>query len=130
MTDGAIDNEFDDAELTAREQLEQSRPGTPTRPTEGGIAFDLVTRQPLFIRRVVDPDLVTYYKHEEFDLYNYGVHPYLPVTTDDRVLECVFLSDITAESLGSFDSSKTYDFPEGRLAHVPVEQAWHEGGDA
>jgi hypothetical protein len=127
--EGAIDNEFDEAERTAREQLEAARPDTPTEPVEGGIAFDLVTRQPLFVRRVVAPTLVEYYEREEFDLLNYDTHPYLPVSIDDRVFECVFISDITAESLSGFSSEKTYDYPKGRLAHVPVEQAWTSGGD-
>ena len=88
-----------------------------------------MTRQPLFVRRVVAPTLSQYYEREEFDLLNYGVHPFLSVSIDDRVFECVFLSDITAESLSGFDSAKTYDYPEGRLAHVPVEQAWTNGGE-
>lgn len=126
---GAIDQGFAEAELSARERLANDAPDTPTAPIEGGIALDLVTRQILFVRREVAPNLAEYYEAEEFDLLNYGVHPFLPVSVEDRALECVFLSDITAESLGKFgENGKTYDFPEGRLAHVPIERTWHAGG--
>lgn len=111
----------------AREALLEGRPDV-TSPISGGLALDLVTRQLLFVRRQVAPDLATYYDTEEFDLLNYKMHPYLPVTVDDAVLECVYLSDVTAESLDGWGDAKTYDFPVGRLAVVPVMDAWGGSG--
>ncbi|WP_135535359.1 hypothetical protein [Halostella pelagica] len=101
--------------------------GIRTEPMAGGLAFDLVTRQPLFVRQRVADTLGEYYDAEGFDLADYKAHAYLPVRPDDAVYECVFISEITAESLHEWGSAKTYDYPRGRLAHVPVEEAW---GDA
>lgn len=119
----AVDQDYDDALLDARDHLEENQPAV-TAPVPGGLAFDLVTRQLLFVREEVAPDLATYYEREEFDLLNYKMHPYLPVEIDDAVFECVYLADVTAEKLGEWDSAKLYDFPAGRLAVVPVMEAW------
>lgn len=127
MTDGAIDADWDDAEADYEERLADALADVQTVPMPGGLALDLVTRQLLFVRRVVADNLAEYYEEEGFDLGTYGVHPYLPVRADDHVLECVYLSDVTAESLAGFGDAKTYDFPAGRLAHVPVEEAWTGG---
>lgn len=112
---GAVDNDYDDAvELGVGDDV-------ATEPMAGGVALDLVTRQPLFVRRRVADDLREYYEAEGFDLLSYKTHPYLPVTVDDPVFECVFVSR-SAE--GAHNPGKTYDFPRGRLMHLPVEQAW------
>lgn len=124
---GAIDSDWSDSEKSYEERLEAALADVQTEPMAGGLALDLVTRQPLLVRRVVAESLGEYYEAEGFDLGTYGVHPYLPVSADNRVLECVYISDITAESLGNFGNAKTYDFPAGRLAHVPVEEAWTGG---
>lgn len=123
MPEGAVDSDFDDAALEA-EELVGPDDDVQTEPIAGGLAFDLVTRQPLFVRRVVADTIVEYYDDEEFDLANYKCHPYLPVREDDTVYECVFVSEITADDLHNWDSSKTYDYPRGRLAHVPLEESW------
>lgn len=128
-TQGAVDNEYADAEVPTRERLLEEVADTRTRPLPGSVALDLVTRQLLLVRRVSYDDLVEHYDAEGYSLLSYGVHPYLPVTIDDPVFECVYLSDVTVQSLEDFADAKTYDFPEGRLAHVPVEEAWG-GGDA
>jgi len=122
MSDGAIDNEFEDAERSYSERVAEALEGIQTEPMAGGVAFDLVTRQPVFVRRVVADSLVDYYAAEEFDLRTYKMHAYLPVRLDDTVYECVFIGDL--DSLHT--SRKCYDYPRGRLAHVPVEQAWTE----
>jgi hypothetical protein len=129
MTDdtGAVDNDFDDAERSYVERVADATEGIQTEPVAGGLAFDLVTRQPLFVRQQVAGDLEEYYEREGFDLATYKMHPFLPVTPDDAVFECVFISEITAEGLHDWSSAKTYDYPAGRLAAVPIGQAW---GDA
>jgi hypothetical protein len=123
MPEGALDNDFDEAAVPAREQLLADQPEL-TAPVAGGLAVDLVTRQLLFVRREVAPDLPTYYDEEDFDLLNYGPHPYLPVTVDDAVLECVYIDDVGVQDLDGLGDSKTYDFPRGRLAAVPIQEVW------
>lgn len=120
---GAIDNEFDENLRDAREALEDELADVQTEPMAGGVAIDLVTRQPLFIRRVVADSVVEYYEDEDFDLNSYKSHPYLPVSLEDTVYECVFVptNPEQAHSVGN-----TYSFPRGRLMHVPVEQAWED----
>ena len=124
MTDGAIDQEFDEAEQSYAERVEAALEGIQTEPVQGGIAVDMVARQLLFVRKEVAEDLEAYYEAEGFDLATYGPHPWLPVSIDDEVYECVYLSDVSIEGLASWDSKKTYDFPAGRLAPVPVHMAW------
>jgi hypothetical protein len=126
---GAIDNGFEESLRDSKEVLTEAVAGIERGPIPGGVALDLVTRQLLFVRREVAESLSAYHKAEEFDLLSYGVHPYLPVTIEDPVFECVFLSEISAQKLAKFGDEKTYDFPRGRLAHVPVEQAWLGGID-
>jgi hypothetical protein len=122
MTDGgAVDHDYDENELPASEQI--GLDGVQTDPMAGGIAFDLVTRQPLFVHQVVSPTVVEYYEREGFDLLGYKTHPYLPVRPDDTVYECVF---ITRDAERAHKPGDTYDFPRGRLMHVPIEQAWGE----
>lgn len=124
MSQGAIDNDYDDAERSYDDRVADALDGVATDPMPGGLAFDLVTRQPLFVREKVADTLGEYYEAEGFDLLTYKMNPYLPVRPDDSVFQCVFVSEITAEGLADWGSSKTYDFPRGRLAHVPVEQSW------
>jgi len=126
MTDGAIDQEFEDAEQEYADRLADALDGIQTEPTPGGLAFDLVTRQPLFVRQQVAGSLGEYFEDEGFDLATYKMHPYLPVRADDAVLECVFISEITAEGLHDWASAKTYDYPAGRLAAVPIDAAWRD----
>jgi hypothetical protein len=120
---GAIDNEFEDAERSSLEVLldaEQKADGRPHGDLKAGdVAIDLVTRQPLYIVSRVANNLPQYYGDEEFDLLTYKQHLYLPVGIDDAVFECVFIGGL--DDLHSF--SKTYDYPAGRLARVPVEVA-------
>lgn len=120
MPEGAVDHDYDDNERPYAERLADALEDIQTEPMAGGVAFDLVTRQPLFVKDRVADSLAEYYDTEGFDLATYKMHTYLPVRADDAVYECVFLSDI--ESLHS--GRKTYDYPRGRLAHIPVEQAW------
>jgi len=129
MSEGAVDHDYDDAALSTRQQLERDSPHDPTEPRlmAGGLALDLSTRQLLFVRQQVADDLLEYYEREGFDLLNYKSHPYLPVSIDDAVYECVFLSDVSAEELHTWGDASTYSYPAGRLAAVPVHEAW--GGE-
>lgn len=122
-TTGAIDNDFEDSERDPATVLRESQPAM-TAPVAGGLAVDLVTRQLLFVRREVADSLPAYYAAEDFDLLNYGPHPYLPVRIDDAVYECVYLDDTGPRDLDGFGDVTTYDFPRGRLAAVPVQEAW------
>jgi hypothetical protein len=123
MTDGAIDNEFADAEQHPEAILQTAVADLPTEPQPGGVAFDIVTRQPLYVLDIAAASLTAYYEREEFDLLSYKSHPYLPVRPDDTVYECVYIPT-TAEQAHS--PGKTYSFPRGRLMTVPVELAGDE----
>ncbi|WP_330633615.1 hypothetical protein [Halocatena halophila] len=101
---------------TTEENDESSREFAP-----GSIAFDLVTRQPLYIHKQVAKDLEEHQKENNFDLATYKMHEYLPIHRDDRVFECVFI-ETSPQKMHKV--GKSYDFPEGRLMAVPVEQAF------
>lgn len=122
MTDGAIDNDFDDAEQSYEQQLADALDGVQTEPMAGGVAIDLVTRQTLFIRRKVADSLAEYYDDEGFDLATYNEHPFMPVRPDDAVFECVFVEG----PKGAHNQGRTYDYPRGRLMTVPVDLAWRD----
>lgn len=125
--DGAIDNDFDDAEQSPEEQLTDAASDFGHQHLEAGdVALDLVTRQLLYVRCEVADSVIEYFDDADFDLANYNGHPYLPVTIHDTVYECVFLP---ASPEGLHKIKQTYDYPGGRLARVPVELAW-EGDDA
>lgn len=126
MADGAVDNDYDEGRKTFDEATDQELEGVQTSPMPGGVAIDLVTRQPLFVRQVKYDDPEAHYDAEGYNLLTYKTHPYLPVSKDDRVFECVFVS---GNPEGAHKPGKTYDFPEGRLMHLPVEQAWGDDGE-
>lgn len=129
MSQGAIDNDFEDAERTPAERLAESfKSEVGDVPTHrdlapGDLAIDLVTRQVLQIRDLAAVSVVDYYDAEEFDLASYKQHPWLPVRSDDRVFTCVF---VPTNADGIHKGGREYDYPEGRLARVPMELV---GGD-
>jgi len=124
MTDGAIDNDFDDAQTDYDDQLAAALEGVRTEVIPGSVALDLVTRQLLFIRREVAPTCREYYDENNFDLVTYKMHPYLPgVDAENTVYECVFLSTDAGQA---HKPGKTYDYPEGRLLPLPSELAWED----
>ena len=47
---GAIDADFDDAELSYEQRVENALEDVRTEPVPGSLAIDLVTRQLLFVR--------------------------------------------------------------------------------
>ncbi len=98
-----------------------------TEPVPGSLAIDIVTRQLLFVRECVADDLAEYYDQEGFDLATYGPHPYLPgVTLDNAVYECYYANDLSLDGIDDLGGRRDYDFPSGRLAVVPIEQAWRD----
>lgn len=123
MSDGAIDADFDENERPYSEQVDAALEDVLTEPVEGGVAIDLVTRQVVYVRQRVADSLEEYYESEGFDLATYKTHPFLPIRVDDAVFECVFCP---ADSERIHKPGKTYDFPRGRLATVPVDLAWRD----
>lgn len=123
MSGGAIDNDWSDSERSTREVLEAAVEDLDRELSAGSIALDLVTRQSLYIHEQVADDLVEYYEREEFDLFSYKTHPYLPISLEDRVFECVFIS---GEPQQAHNAGKTYDYPEGRLMKLPIAEAWDD----
>jgi hypothetical protein len=123
---GAIDQDFDDAEMSYEEQVEQALDGVNTDVLEGGVAIDLVTRQVVFVRQRVADTLEEYHEEEDFDLYTYKMHPYLPgIDADNAVYECVY---VDGNPQNAHKPGKTYDFPEARLIPLPVDLAWRDAG--
>lgn len=122
MPDGAIDEDFDDAEIPYADRVEAALEEVQTEPVEGGVAIDLVTRQAVFVRKQKYEDLEEHYQAEGYDLATYKTHPYLPsVDVDNAVFECSY---IDANPQNVHKQGKTYDFPSGRLMHLPVELSW------
>lgn len=124
MPEGAVDNDYDDAEKPPAEQLAESFKAevgdVPTHQdlSEGDLAFDLVTRQLLLVKEEAAESIVEYYDMEGFDLASYKVHPWLPIRSTDPVFTCVFVpSNVEDVHKGGRD----YDYPAGRLARVPTE---------
>lgn len=119
--EGAIDRDFDDAERDARDQI-TDRLAEHNRTVEArDVAIDLVYHRPVFVRRSVADSCVAYWEDgRDFDLTTYKAHPYLPVTPDDTVFECVYIPTKPGD-VRHDPADKTYDFPAGRLMRVPVE---------
>ena len=119
---GAIDADFDDAEISYEQRVASALEDVQTEPVEGGVAIDIVTRQAVFVRQCTYDTLEAHYEAENYDLATYKMHPFLPgVDVDNAVYECVYIDGNPSEA---HKQSKTYDFPEGRLMHLPVEMSW------
>ena len=123
---GAIDNDYSDAERPYADRVADALEGIRTEPVAGSLAIDVVTRQLLFVRSKVADDLETYYEMEGFDLLTYGPHPWLPgVTAENAAYECYYVNDLSLDGIDDLGKRRDYDFPSGRLAVVPIEQAWN-----
>ena len=121
---GAIDSDFEDAEASYEDRVEDALAGAQTDPMPGGVAIDLVTRQAVFVRAEKYTNLEAHYNAEGYDLATYKMHPYLPgIDVDNSVFECVYLD---GNPQNAHNPGKTYDFPSARLMHFPTEQAWGE----
>jgi len=126
-TQGAIDNDYADGERPYAERVATALADIRTEPVPGSLAIDTVTRQLLFVRAKVADDLEAYYEQEGFDLATYGPHPWLPgVTLDNAAFECYYVNDLSLDGLDDLGGRRDYDFPAGRLAVVPIEQAWND----
>lgn len=121
---GAIDHDFDDAERDPMEVLEQNikeaTGGYHAVPRPDDVAIDLVTRQIVYVDCVLADTVVEYFEREDFDLWSYKNHPYLPVRPDDTVYGVVYVERSVE---GLHKPGKIYPTPRGRLARVPVELA-------
>lgn len=117
---GAVDSDFDDAARDGETVLREALAGYPRTIRPGDIVIDLVQGRPLYIRREVAPTAAEYFDVQDFDLTTYKAHPWLPITPDDTVFECVFIPTKPQDIPGS-KGDKSYDYPRGRLARVPVE---------
>jgi hypothetical protein len=120
MPEGAVDNDYDDAEQTYEEFVADQLEDVRRTILEGDIVLDLVTRQPMVVRSQKAETLAAHWESEDFDLLSYKMHPYLPVRAEDAVFECVFIS---ANAERAHSPGKTYDYPRGRLMRLPIEQA-------
>jgi len=116
---GAIDKDFDESARDPRDILQEKLDGFPREVKGGDVVIDLVQGRPLYVRRQRGT-AVEYFESEDFDLTTYKAHPWLPITPDDTIFECVFLPT-NPESIPTSKGDKTYDYPRGRLARVPVE---------
>jgi len=116
---GAVDADFDDAATDAEAQLRKNIAAYPSSIEPGDVVIDLVQGRPLYVRRQRGT-AAEYFESEDFDLTTYKAHPWLPITPDDTIFECVFLPT-NPESIPTAKKDKTYDYPRGRLARVPVE---------
>lgn len=121
---GAIDEPFAANEREARDQITDKLAEYNRGVEAYGVAIDLVYHRPVFVRKQVADTCVAYWEDgEDFDITTYKSHPYLPITADDAVFECVYIptkpGDIRHDA-----GDRTYDFPTGRLARVPLENLW------
>jgi len=121
--EGAIDNSFDEAERDPRKVLAERNAEHARAIGVDDVCIDLVTRQPLYVVDVAAPSVAAYFEKEDFDLLNYNQAPYLPVRMSDEVYECVFIPGLD----GLHKLEKTYDYPAGRLAKVPIEEVVEDG---
>ena len=89
----------------------------------GDVVLDLAQGS---LMQVVEKSYESVEKHwdkEGYDLAEYACHPLFDVQSDEPVWKCVYLK----ASLKSLPDG-SYDFPDSRLARVPVEEA-NEGLD-
>lgn len=122
--EGAIDEPFSANEREAREQIEDGLAKHNTGIKAYDVAIDLVYHRPVLVRRKIADSCVAYWNDgKDFDITTYKAHPYLPVTPDDAVFECVYLPTKPGD-IRHTPGDNTYDFPAGRLARVPVENLY------
>lgn len=118
--DGAVDHGFDEAERDPADIIAESLSDYPRDIDAGDIVIDLVQGRPLYVASVAAPTAAEYMDTHDFDLTTYKAHPWLPVGASDTVFRCVFLPT-KPQDIPSSRDDKTYAYPRGRLARVPVE---------
>jgi len=119
---GAVDNDYDDAKRDPQERLRDTEASYNRQIGKGDVALDLVTGQPVFVADVAAESVADHLEAEDFDLIAYKFHPYLPIQAEDAVFECVFIPTNGQDLIHRSKSAKTYDFPNGRLARIAVEE--------
>jgi len=121
MTDGAIDNDFEDSEQTYDERVADALADIPGQPVVGGVAVDIVTRQVVYVTERVADTCREYYDDENFDLVTYKMHPFLPgIGPDNAVYSCVY---VDGNPQNTHKPGRTYDFPSARLMPFPIGMA-------
>ncbi|WP_135302625.1 hypothetical protein [Haloarcula amylovorans] len=87
----------------------------------GDVVIDLVERGKMLVVERAATSVEEHRESENYDIADYKAHPLLDVSDDEAVWTCVYLPDKpTTEFSGG------YDFPESRLARIPVEEAREE----
>jgi len=122
MSNGAVDADYDDALESYDDRVADALADVRQAPVAGGVAVDLVTRQIVFVRERSYKTCREHSEAEGYDLVTYKMHPWLPgIGPENAVYECVY---VDSNPQNAHKPGKTYDFPEARLMHVPVEMAW------
>jgi len=89
-----------------------------SRLRAGDVAIDLVERGKVFVVEKAADTVTDHQQREDYDIQDYKGNALLNVADDETVWTCVFLPDKpTTEFSGG------YDFPESRLARIPVEES-------
>jgi len=82
------------------------------------VAIDLVERGKVLVVEQAAKTVADHQQREDYDIQSYKGNALLNVSDDETVWTVVYLSDKpTTEFSGG------YDFPESRLARIPVENA-------
>lgn len=84
----------------------------------GDVAIDLQDGAKLQVVARAADSVAAFRAEEGMDLAEYKSHPLFDVTDDEPVWTCVYLPGDVSTSFNG-----TYDFPDSRLARVPVEEA-------
>lgn len=121
---GAIDRDFDDAELPYEVRVMDALEDVSQEPEAGTIAIDICTRQAVYVRQKAADTCSDYYDQEGFDLVTYKMHPWLPgISVENTVWECSY---IDGNPQNAHKQGQTYDFPEARLLRLPIGLSWDE----
>jgi hypothetical protein len=91
---------------------------TDARIRTGDVVIDLVERGKMLVVEQAAHSVKAHQQTEGYDIQTYKSHPLLDVADTEPVWTCVYLPDKPTTEF-----SGTYDFPESRLARVPVEEA-------
>lgn len=86
----------------------------------GDVVLDLAQGRPMLVTDTYDYDAAEWSERNNYDLCgNYG-NARLGASPTDAIFECVYVGSIRSEP------SKSYDFPEARLARIEHESAVDE----
>jgi len=91
---------------------------TDARIRAGDVCIDLVERGKVYVMERAAISVRKHREQESYDISDYKANALLDVRDEETVWTCVYLPDKPQTEF-----SGTYDFPESRLARVPVEEA-------